>query len=515
MSSLRVLLTNWTLAGRHGSVLYVRDLALELLRQGHQPIVYSTEHGEVAQELQAATVPVVSSLDALGAPPDIIHGNHHPETMTALLRFPGVPAIHVCHAWGCWEAVPPRFPRLRRYIAVDDTCRDWLLGEHGIGPEQIQVLFNAVDLKRFAPRGPLPDRPRRALMFSNYAREDTYLPTVREACRRMDIALDIVGTGVGNPYPRPEEILGRYDLIFAKARCALEALATGAAVVLCEGGCLGPMVRAENWRPLRRLNFGRRAIREPLTGAALAQQINRYDPADAAEVSRQIRAAVGLESAVEEMVKLYEAVVTEQAAAGETDLRAEQLAGSAYLHWLTHHVHRGESRFQQAEAQRERARTDYDRLAAEYAASQAALRELQATFASLQAESEAMRLDRDRWQAECQRLQTAWDAAHAQQVHLQAECQMSWREREQWQRAHDAMRAERDRHHAAWQAIQDSTTVRLRNRLARLPGVGSLVRSLARRIRGVRSASKGSPILCGPAAQTHPAPAAAAEPADP
>ena len=91
--SLRILITNNTLAGRAGTELYVRDIALALLNRGYHPIAYSSLLGEVAQELRAATVPVIDRLDALAVPPDLIHGHHHLETMTALLHFPRVPAI--------------------------------------------------------------------------------------------------------------------------------------------------------------------------------------------------------------------------------------------------------------------------------------------------------------------------------------------------------------------------------------------------------------------------------------
>src|SRR2546429_10010020 len=129
---MRVLITNNTLALRAGSELYVRDVALGLLKRGHTPIAYSTELGEVAQELRTKTIPVVDNLDALSVPPDVIHGHHHLDTMTAMLRFPGVPAVYFCHGWLPWEENPPRFPRILCYVAVDHLCRDRLLFEHGI-----------------------------------------------------------------------------------------------------------------------------------------------------------------------------------------------------------------------------------------------------------------------------------------------------------------------------------------------------------------------------------------------
>ena len=185
----------------------------------------------MAQELRQATVPVVDDLNAIGVPPDIIHGQQEFETMTALLRFPAVPAVYFCHDWLMKNT--PHFPRILRYVAVDHTCRDRLVFEHAIPEERIQLLFNFVDLARFKPRGPLPARPKCALMFSNYAREDGRLNAAREACARAGIELDVVGERVGNICARPEEALPQYDIVFAKGRAALEALAVGTAVVLC------------------------------------------------------------------------------------------------------------------------------------------------------------------------------------------------------------------------------------------------------------------------------------------
>ncbi|MDX6694069.1 MAG: hypothetical protein QOF02_1672 [Blastocatellia bacterium] len=332
---MRILLTNHRLASRAGSELYIRDLAVSLLRRGHTPIVYSTQHGEVARELRAATVPVVEHLDALASPPDLIHGQHHVETMTALLHFPNTPAVFFCHGWLPWEETPPRFPRILRYVAVDDTCRDRLVHEHAIAEERVRVILNFVDLEKFLPRPPLPLRPRRALIFSNYASEQNYAVTVREACARAGIALDVVGLKAGTASSQPEKTLGQYDLVFAKARCALEALAVGAAVVLCDEAGAGPMVTTLELERLRRFNFGIRALQGSLEASALEREIARYDATDAAEVSRRIRAAAGREAAVDEILALYEEVLAEHAALKTTDTAAEGRAAAAYLRWLS------------------------------------------------------------------------------------------------------------------------------------------------------------------------------------
>ncbi|MGH8588763.1 MAG: glycosyltransferase [Gammaproteobacteria bacterium] len=333
---MHVLLTNNTLAGRAGSELYVRDLALALLRLGHTPLAYSTNLGEVARELVSATVPVVDDLHDIGAVPDIIHGHHHLDTMTALLHFDRTPAIYFCHGWVPWEeAPPPRSPRIFRYIAVDDTCRDRLVFQHGIPEERVQVLLNFVDLERFQPRTPLPERPAKALVFSNYFNGSNDTGVIREACRELGITLDVSGIGSGNTCAAPETVLGGYDLVFAKGRAALEALAVGTAVIVCDAVGLGGMVTADNLAELRRLNFGIRTLRKPITVENIAREILRYARLDAAHASTRIRAEAGLDDTVDRLISMYREVIAEAGAQIEIDRRAEAWATSRYLRWLS------------------------------------------------------------------------------------------------------------------------------------------------------------------------------------
>jgi hypothetical protein len=336
MSGLTVLLTNIKLASRTGTEVAIRDFARALQARGHTPVVYSPTLGDLATEIRKTTVPVVDDLGCLARPPDVIHGHHHPQTMAALLRFPGVPAVFFCHDWRAWHDAPPRHPRLRRYVPVDGTVRDRLTFEHAIPPSHVHLRPNAVDLARFAPRGTLPSRPARALLFSNYAREDTHLVAVREACARAGLPLDVIGSGAGTAVAAPEAVLGDYDVVFAKGRSALEALAVGAAVVLCDFRGIGPMVTSANLDALRLANFGTRTLQTPLAPEPLLAEIARYDPHDAAEVSRRIRTAAGLDAAVDDLVTLYHAVVAEQAAAGPDDLAAELAAVATYVERWSH-----------------------------------------------------------------------------------------------------------------------------------------------------------------------------------
>jgi len=341
-SRLRILLTNRVLAQRTGTELYVREVAIGLLGRGHQPVVYSPRLGDVASELRTHTIPVVDDLTKTGEPPDIIHGHHGLETLTALLAFPRVPAISVCHSWVGWADEPVLFPRIHRYLAVDDTCRDRLVSEHGLPPERVDVVLNAVDLERFRPRAPLPSRPTRALIFSNSSGEGApHVRAIREACGHAGIAVDIAGFKSGAVLDRPEEALGAYDLVFAKARAAMEAAAVGAAVVLCDVAGAGPMVTTANLGTLRGMNFGMRALRDQPTVAKLRDEIARYDAADATAVSRQVRDIAGQDALVDQLIYVYAEVIAESQQR-EPDLASEQRAAAAYLRRLSPRLHEGD-----------------------------------------------------------------------------------------------------------------------------------------------------------------------------
>ncbi|MBI5894874.1 MAG: glycosyltransferase, partial [Desulfobacterales bacterium] len=234
-NALRILITNNALANPAGSEIYVRDLAMALVRRGHFPMAYSPILGDVAGALRRATIPVVGKLEELNAVPDLIHGHHHLEAMSAMLHFHGTPAIFVCHGWAPWEESPPVFPAIRRYVAVDDLCRERLYSTPGVRSEQVEVLYNFIDLERFKRRAELPKQARTALVFSNYASEGKRLETIRRACARVGIPkVDVAGFGSGRVVAKPENFLRRYDLVFAKARCALEALAIGATVIVAD-----------------------------------------------------------------------------------------------------------------------------------------------------------------------------------------------------------------------------------------------------------------------------------------
>lgn len=313
---LTVLMTNVRLDGRTGTETWVQDAARELQRQGHRPVVYTPRGGPIAEALRRDTIPVIGDPRDLAEAPDVIHGHHTNPTLTALLAFPRTPGVLFVHDWDVWHDRPVRHPRIRRIAPVDATCADRAL-EAGFAADEVELVPNFVDLARFSPRGPLPTRPRRALLFDNAAHPGNHGGVIARACEQAGIALDVAGAATGTAIDRPEEVLGQYDLVFAKAKAALEAMASGCAVVLVHERGVGGLVTSASFGEMRRLNFGRRLLREPVGEEVLAAHLAAYDADDAAAVTARVRQECSLSGTVTRLVGLYREMIAEQAVAGD------------------------------------------------------------------------------------------------------------------------------------------------------------------------------------------------------
>ncbi|THB77592.1 MAG: hypothetical protein D6B25_06390 [Desulfobulbaceae bacterium] len=309
---LRVLITNNSLDQRSGTELYVKELALALIKAGHLPIAYSQVLGEVADELKQMTVPVLNNLHDLREPPDIIQGHHHLETMTALLHFPSTPAIFVCHEWVGWMGNPPSYPTIGRYIGVSNLLREKILTSSGIDPQLVDVIYSFVDPSKVVQKKSLPEKIRKALVFNNHAREGEALETIRSACSHCGIEqLDVIGAGVGNVVKEPGKVLHEYDLVFGIARSALEAAFAGCAVISADFTGIGGMVTTANVQEFRSYNFAIRNLQNfAFTEENLVNEIRKYNPEESEGVSKWIRIDADIEKAVDRYLTIYREVIS-------------------------------------------------------------------------------------------------------------------------------------------------------------------------------------------------------------
>jgi hypothetical protein len=323
--SLTVLITNIAFAFRSGTEIVVDQLARGLNQRGHRPIVFSTYiKGAMADALRQQGIAVVDRLAQVGAVPDIIHGQHNVTTVMAMMAFPQCPVVFSCHDFEAAKDRAPLVPRIRRYIAVDEICRERLSND-GVPDAQIVMLYNALDLKQFQRRDPLPPRPRNVLVLTKGA---DHLAVVRSAVERAGLTLDGLGSGVDTVVDDLPQRLPRYDIVIATARMAKEAMAVGCAVIVGDHRGFAGLVTRDVVAEWRRHNFGRKILTTPMTQDDLLGAIAGYDAADAAAVTDFIRAEDGLDRHLDHLERLYREVIAE---GNKVDVAEDMKALSVFL----------------------------------------------------------------------------------------------------------------------------------------------------------------------------------------
>jgi glycosyltransferase involved in cell wall biosynthesis len=323
---LRVLITNLFVANNSGSEVVVELLADGLRRAGHQPMVCAPTLGPQAMKMRERGHIVVDRVTALPAAPDIIHAQHISVALSALAAFPETPAVFACHSANFEVEAPRPHPQIRRWIAVDDLCRDRCLSR-GVPPDRLTVILNAVDFERFARQSPLPQKPRRALLLTKNL---AHVEAIRAACAAREIELSELGAAFGRVTDQIERELPNYDLVFATARMALEAAAIGCAVVVCDGRGFAGLLTSERLADWRRLNFGAGLLARPTSPHLVAEAIAAYGANDAGAVTDRLRAEASLTDCVARHLAVYEAALADP----EPSLRDVALATASWIEEL-------------------------------------------------------------------------------------------------------------------------------------------------------------------------------------
>jgi hypothetical protein len=157
------------------------------------------------------------------------------------------------------------------------------------------------------------------------------MPEPRTACERLGLEYHTLGDSVGRTVAHPERELVDCDLVFASARSALEAMCCGCAVVACDIRGSAGLVTPENFGRLRAQNFGLRCLHEPVTVDHCLQEIARYDPDQAALVTRRARDEADLEKSLDRFETLYHEVLTGP--------RRPEMAGDAHARAIAQFLH--------------------------------------------------------------------------------------------------------------------------------------------------------------------------------
>jgi hypothetical protein len=300
---LNILITNIQLTVPGGTVVYVQYLAHGLRNRGHSVEIYTLTTGAAGHDLVEKGFNVVTNLSYLKNQPDIIHAHHNPVTMDVLKKFSNTPVIFFLHDSTSPFDHPVKHANIIRHVAVDYNCLGRLLNQ--LEEKQTAVIYNWVNTARFRMRQQFNGKPAKALVFSNYATRSNHYKIIERACSMAGLQLDVIGSGMGKSVKNPETVLPQYDIVFAKAKAAMEALATGAAVIPCDFAGMGEMISQTNMLHYRKYNFGRKILTKPIEAATIIAEIKKYSSSENRLNAMAIASEASFEKILEQLLELY------------------------------------------------------------------------------------------------------------------------------------------------------------------------------------------------------------------
>jgi hypothetical protein len=301
---MKILITNNTLAALGGSEWVVVDLARALVSRGHQVAACSSQIGEAGSLLKGMSVPAILNPFESPFKPDVIHGQHHLDTMRALCAFPGVPAIYHCHGSLPWVEKPPVHPRLLYYVGMCSVVSERIRLSLGLTDQEVMTIPNWVDLDRFRFVRTPREKPRNALLYlRSFDRTGWHAAQLCKAFESMGIKLDLwLPQGETRA---PEVVLPEYDIVLASGRSAIEAMASGCALLpISPTACLD-LADPDNFDLLQHQNFSPRLNTGQFNAESIIQAVSAYDAGRIAAVTAAVRSKCTLHAAAVALEALY------------------------------------------------------------------------------------------------------------------------------------------------------------------------------------------------------------------
>ena len=260
-----------------GSVTYTMTVARELARLGHRVTTFSPRVGEPGRVARGWGLEIVDDETALPDRCSVVFAQDAWSAYTLGSRYAEAPIVACMHGDEADMFFPPQADGLvSATVALYDRVAARARALAGNVP--VVRLSQPVDLRRFAPHGPLANPARRALAFGNYLNGDRRAH-LAAACR--DVGLDVRFVGANTSHKTvdaPEYELNKADIVIGKARVIVEALACGRAAYVYDHNGGDGWVTPDTYDVHAADNFAGQSTGEVIDAARLRRDLAAYRP---------------------------------------------------------------------------------------------------------------------------------------------------------------------------------------------------------------------------------------------
>ena len=357
--SMKVVLAKQSLATLGGSETYAITVARELERLGHDVTLVADELGVAAAVAGGQGIRVVR-LDEAPSGCDAVIAQDLPMAVTLAAKYPDARRVFVVHADGWDLALPPLIPGLADAVVA---CSDRFAARARALPLDAPVirLREPIDTDAFLFTATLPERPRRALIVSNYLQGERRRMLV-DAWENAGIECVQAGT--------PADVvvdlapaLASADIVVAKARAALEGMCAGRAVYIYDQYGGDGWVTPDSYPAFEADHFAGQATARPRTGADLVADLAEYSPEMGVANHELVRSHHGARHHVMELVAILRGeyvrdpdqvdVTAEVARLARASGRAETRSAELWWRMTAAEAHAAEAETRVGEAERE------------------------------------------------------------------------------------------------------------------------------------------------------------------
>jgi hypothetical protein len=257
---LRVVIGASAFAHPGGTETYVMTVAHELRRLGHEPVITADELGEMAEHAERRGILVARRPGDLPADCDAVFAQDAIAAGTLAERYPQTRLVTFAHSDVFDHQLPVLLPGVVSAVVVASDRVAARIGALALDVPVVR-LRHPIDTELFAPRGSIRERPRRALILSNYMQEER-----RDALGAAWEAAGVECVQVGAPTQAALDVVPAImeaDIVVAKARAALEGMSCARAVYVFDEFGSDGWVTPNNYESLETDNFAGQAGSAP------------------------------------------------------------------------------------------------------------------------------------------------------------------------------------------------------------------------------------------------------------
>ncbi|HMI98806.1 MAG TPA: glycosyltransferase [Gaiellaceae bacterium] len=269
---MRFVLANRLMNFAGGTEVHLVTVGAELLRLGHEVVIYSPELGPFADHARQRGIDVVDQVRELPVECDVVLAQDGIVVYELAERYPrALSVFRICGDSFDFQSPPQvegivdlvvvlseRYARLARACAVQVP---------------LARLRIPVDIHRLAPAGAIRARPRHAVILGNYPDR---IQVVRDAWERRGIEVSQVG-GTQQRFDIAAA-LENADIVVGKSRAALDAMACGRAVYLYDMFGGDGWVRPDTYAAMEADHFAGQATGRVIGIEEMERDLADYDP---------------------------------------------------------------------------------------------------------------------------------------------------------------------------------------------------------------------------------------------